>query len=118
MLRSALALALTATLTACSHPSRYTDDVRALCDAPNDPAVKKLAGGNLDLSQQSRVMKASVTDKLKTPEGRALLGVLDSEAVAPADKGKKLAAEAARVGVSPCAFADWWEAIPPPHPGH
>jgi hypothetical protein len=57
-------------------------------------------------------LKKSVTDKVKTPEGRALLGVLNSESIAPADKGKKLADEATGVGVAPCAFADWWQAVP------
>ncbi|MGZ3452049.1 MAG: hypothetical protein ACXVEF_20745 [Polyangiales bacterium] len=70
--------------------ARYRDDVRTLCAAPPDETTLALD-------------RAVATAKMKTDRGRALVSLLQAADVDPA---AKLAAEAAKEGVAPCALAE------------
>jgi hypothetical protein len=87
----------------------YAEDIRIMCDIPNDAYIQPiLQGAHMDPSQRARVMAERVTQKITTDEARAFLKAMTRESVAPGQRETMLRAESSRVGLTTCAYADWW----------
>ena len=87
--------------------SAYLQDVQTICDGPK-LAESHLAGS--DDGQQMRMIAMTVTDKLRTAEGKAFfLKAVGSEMDTPAQKAAHVRAEATRLNLTSCALPDWLE---------
>ncbi len=101
-------LVLAAAAAGCKKDSPYAADVRAICDAPDDPQVKAVQA-KMDPSQQVREMAEQASKKVQTDQGKALFKSLFGTSEPASAKAAKLAGEAASAGVSPCPMVNVWK---------
>ncbi len=97
-------------LVACSSSKKkpvekdpYAADIEQICDAE-----ERSGALDQDPSVRSVQVAAWLADHLVTDQSRQLLGRLAT--LSPADKATALAAEAKKLGISPCPMAQVWSA--------
>jgi hypothetical protein len=86
----------------------YVADIRFICDVPNDDMVKRVQAG-MDPSQLGRLMAERINKTITTDEARAFFKTLTPQTMSPGARATKLREEGTRVGVTPCAYAEWYQ---------